>query len=168
MQQNSKCRLCGDRDEMVNYIKSKQVPKEYKTWHDWVGKVINWEMCKSLKFNLSTKWKSRQSCKKSSSNWYAQIKNPIYRSKTNHKEIYIRQMAEIMGQSDPKQTPWNTRSYRRVANRLQKHQKRRSNTCQIAYWAHPHYSFTPVKRGGCPSVPIMQSTTHNQTYPSKL
>ena len=46
--------------------------------------------------------------------------------------------------------------------------KRRSNTCQIAYWAHPHYSFTPVKRGGCPSVPIMQSTTHNQTYPSKL
>ena len=33
---------------------------------------------------------------------------------------------------------------------------------------YSHYSFTPVKRGGCPSVPIMQSTTHNQTYPSKL
>ena len=112
--------------------------------------------------------KADKAAKKSSSNWYVQIKNPKYRSKTNHKEIHIRQMAEIMGQSYPKQTPWNTRSYRRVANRLQKYQKRRSNTCQIAYWAHPHYSFTPVKRGGCPSVPIMQSTTHNQTYPSKL
>ena len=32
-------------------------------------------------------------------------KIPYTDLKTNHKEIYIRQMAEIMGQSDPKQTP---------------------------------------------------------------
>ena len=37
MQQNSKCRLCGDRDETVNHIinkYSKLAQKEY----DWVGK----------------------------------------------------------------------------------------------------------------------------------
>ena len=47
-QQNSKCRLCGDRDETINHIISecsKLAQKEYKTRHDWVGKVIHWEMC---------------------------------------------------------------------------------------------------------------------------
>ena len=38
-QQNSKCRLCGDRDETINH--SKLTQKEYKTRHDWVGKVIH-------------------------------------------------------------------------------------------------------------------------------
>ena len=36
-QQNSKCRLCGDRDETINHIKSqcsKLALKEYKTRHD--------------------------------------------------------------------------------------------------------------------------------------
>ena len=40
MQQNSKYRLCGDRDETFNHIISecsKLVKKEYKTRHDWVG-----------------------------------------------------------------------------------------------------------------------------------
>ena len=49
-QQNSKCRLCGDRDEMINHIIrecSKLAQKEYKTRHGWVGKVIHWEMCKN-------------------------------------------------------------------------------------------------------------------------
>ena len=39
-QQNSKCRLCGDRDETINHIIiecSKLAQKEYKTWHDWLG-----------------------------------------------------------------------------------------------------------------------------------
>ena len=43
-QQNSKCRLCGDRDETINHIISecRKLPqKEYKTSHDWVGKVIH-------------------------------------------------------------------------------------------------------------------------------
>ena len=42
-QQNSKCRLCGDRDETINHIRecSKLAQKEYKTRHDWVGKVIH-------------------------------------------------------------------------------------------------------------------------------
>ena len=43
-QQNSKCRLCGDRDETINHIISecsKLAQKEYKTRHDWVGKVIH-------------------------------------------------------------------------------------------------------------------------------
>ena len=50
-QKNSKCRLCGDRDETINHIISecsKLAQKEYKARHDWVGKVIHWEMCKKF------------------------------------------------------------------------------------------------------------------------
>ena len=48
-QQNSKCRLCGD--ETINHIiseYSKLAQKEYKARHDWVGKVIQWEMCRKF------------------------------------------------------------------------------------------------------------------------
>ena len=58
-QQNSKCRLWGDGDEMINHIKSecsKLAQKEYKTRHDWVGKVIHWELCKKSKFDHTNKW----------------------------------------------------------------------------------------------------------------
>ena len=51
MQQNSKCRLCGDRDETINHIISecsKLAQKEYKARNDWFGKVINWEMCRKF------------------------------------------------------------------------------------------------------------------------
>ena len=44
MQQNSKCKLCGDGDETINLIISecsKLAQKEYKTRHDWVGNVIH-------------------------------------------------------------------------------------------------------------------------------
>ena len=43
-QQNSKCRLCGERDETINHIISecsKLAQKEYKVRHDWVGTVIH-------------------------------------------------------------------------------------------------------------------------------
>ena len=46
-QQNSKCKLCGDRDETINRIISecsKLAQKEYKTRYDWVGKVIHCEL----------------------------------------------------------------------------------------------------------------------------
>ena len=55
-QQNSKC---SDRDETMNHLiseGSKLAQKEYKTRHDWVGKVIHWEMCKKLKFDHTNKW----------------------------------------------------------------------------------------------------------------
>ena len=57
--QNSKCRLCGDRDETINHIISecsKLAQKEYKARHDWVGKVIHWEMCRKFKFDHTNKW----------------------------------------------------------------------------------------------------------------
>ena len=57
-QQNSKCRLCGDRDEINNHIISecsKLAQKEYKARHDWVGKVIHWEMRKKFKFDHAKK-----------------------------------------------------------------------------------------------------------------
>ena len=58
-QQNSKCRLCGNRDETTNHIISecrKLAQKEYKSRHDWVGKVIDWELCKKLKFDRTNNW----------------------------------------------------------------------------------------------------------------
>ena len=59
MQQNSRCRLCRDRDKMINHIIrkcSKLAQKEYKTRHDWVDKVIHWELCKKFKFDHTKKW----------------------------------------------------------------------------------------------------------------
>ena len=50
-QQNSKCRLCGYRDETINHIISecsKLAQKEFKARHDWVGKVTHWEVCKEF------------------------------------------------------------------------------------------------------------------------
>ena len=55
MQQNS---ICGDRDEMINYIISKCsriVQKEYKTRNHWVRKGIHWELCKKFKFDHTNK-----------------------------------------------------------------------------------------------------------------
>ena len=59
MQQNSKCRLCGDRDEIINHIISKcskLAQKEYKTRHNWVSKVIHWEVGKKFNFDHTNKW----------------------------------------------------------------------------------------------------------------
>ena len=58
-QQNSKCRLCGDRNETINHIISecsKLAQREYKARHDWVRKVIHWEMCKEFKFVHTNEW----------------------------------------------------------------------------------------------------------------
>ena len=57
--QNSKCRLCADRDETINHIISKcskLAHREYKSRHDWVGKVIPREMCKKIEFDHINKW----------------------------------------------------------------------------------------------------------------
>ena len=35
---------------------NKLAQKEYKTRHDWVGKVIHWEICKKFKFDHTNKW----------------------------------------------------------------------------------------------------------------
>ena len=58
-QQNSKCRLCVYRDETINHIISecsKLAQKEYKARHDWVSKVIPWEMCRKFQFDHTNKW----------------------------------------------------------------------------------------------------------------
>ena len=57
-QQNNKCKQCGDGDETTNHISecSKLAQKEYKSGHDWVGKVINWEMRKKFKFDHANEW----------------------------------------------------------------------------------------------------------------
>ena len=58
-QQNSKCRLCGERDEVINHITSecsKLAQKAYKTRHDWVGKMSHCELCKKLKLDHPNNW----------------------------------------------------------------------------------------------------------------
>ena len=35
---------------------SKLVQWEFKARHDWVGKMIDWEMCKKFKFDHTNKW----------------------------------------------------------------------------------------------------------------
>ena len=35
---------------------SKLAQKEYKTRHDWVSKVIHWELSKNLTFDQTNKW----------------------------------------------------------------------------------------------------------------
>ena len=53
--QNSKCRLCIDRHETINYIISecsKLAQKEYRTRHEWVKKVSHWELCKISKLSI--------------------------------------------------------------------------------------------------------------------
>ena len=58
-QQNCKCKLCSDRDETIYHIISecsKLSRKEYQNRHDWVGKVIHWELYKKFKFDHTSKW----------------------------------------------------------------------------------------------------------------
>ena len=58
-QQNSKCRLCSDRDETINHIISecsKLAQKEYKARHDWFGRVIHREMCRKFQIDHTNKW----------------------------------------------------------------------------------------------------------------
>ena len=49
----------GDRDETINPMiseRNKLAQKEYKTRHNWVGKVIHWELCKKFKLDHTNKW----------------------------------------------------------------------------------------------------------------
>ena len=57
-QQNSKYRLCGDRDETINYIISKfckSVQKEYESRLNWMGKVIHRELYKKFEIDHTNK-----------------------------------------------------------------------------------------------------------------
>ena len=41
--------ICGNRDETTNHIIReccKLAQRDYKTRHDWVRRVIHWELCK--------------------------------------------------------------------------------------------------------------------------
>ena len=52
------CFKLGKNDAKDDHIISecsKLVQKEYTTKHDWMGKVINWELCKKLKFDHTNK-----------------------------------------------------------------------------------------------------------------
>ena len=54
-QENSKCLLCGDRDETINHIIS-----EFGSWsiklHDSMGRLNHWKLRKKFKFDHMNKW----------------------------------------------------------------------------------------------------------------
>ena len=56
--QNKKCKSCGEKDGMVSYKISRccKPAQKYMTKHNWVGKMIHWELCKRLKFDHTIKW----------------------------------------------------------------------------------------------------------------
>ena len=47
-----------DRDKTINYITNEcsKLAQEFKNKHDWVDKVIPWEMCKNFEFDHMNKW----------------------------------------------------------------------------------------------------------------
>ena len=59
MQENSKCSLYGNKEEMINHIInkcSKLSQKDHKTRYNWVGKASCWQLCKRLKLDHTNKW----------------------------------------------------------------------------------------------------------------
>ena len=55
-QQNSKCRLCGDRDKTINHISEcSKLAQKYKTRQDWVGKWPTRRCAKNLKVDYTNK-----------------------------------------------------------------------------------------------------------------
>ena len=59
-QQNSKCRLNGNREETINHMISEcsiLAQREYKIRDDWVIKMIHWEMCEKFKKQKNAKLK---------------------------------------------------------------------------------------------------------------
>ena len=57
--QNSKCRLCCDKDKTITHIISecsKLARREYWSRHEWVGKVIRRELCLKFEFDRAKKW----------------------------------------------------------------------------------------------------------------
>ena len=59
MQQNTRCRLCDEKDETINHIISEYnnlAQKEDKTRQDLGGKLAHWELCKKLMFDHTNKW----------------------------------------------------------------------------------------------------------------
>ena len=47
--------LMARRDD-ESFKMQQTIAKDNKTRHDWVGKVIHWELCKKLKFDHIYKW----------------------------------------------------------------------------------------------------------------
>ena len=56
--QSKTSRFCYSKksSKIITSECGKLAQKEYKPWHDWVGKVIHWEMCKKFKFDHANKW----------------------------------------------------------------------------------------------------------------
>ena len=59
MQQKINSKLCGDKDEIINHVRSEcreLIQEEDKTRRNFVGKMIHCELCKNFIFCHNTKW----------------------------------------------------------------------------------------------------------------
>ena len=87
---------------------SKLKQKEYRTRHDWVGKMIYWEMCKKIKFEHTNKW-------------YMHILASVLENDTWH--------ANGSPNFGQKTRPYN--------NQQKKKKKKKKRTCKIVDFAVP-------------------------------
>ena len=58
-QAESKCRLCGKVDETVRHIVCEcpmLAQRQSKRRHGWVLRMINWEICRKIGFDVNEKW----------------------------------------------------------------------------------------------------------------
>ena len=58
-QEQSKCRICGERYETVNHLVSecsKLAQRDYKRRHDSVGRRVHWEVCKIYGIEVRDRW----------------------------------------------------------------------------------------------------------------
>ena len=58
-QEQSKCRMCREKDETVNHLISecsKMAQREYKRRHDWVGRRVHWDVCRKYGIEVKDKW----------------------------------------------------------------------------------------------------------------
>ena len=116
-QQNSRCRLHDDRNETTNRIISecsKFAQREYSTRHDWVGKVIHWELCKKLKFEHMSKW---------------YIHNP--------ESFLENETQNSLGSSNLGQTTRPSDSQQKKKKKKKKKKKRKKRTSRIVDFAVP-------------------------------
>ena len=127
-QQNSRCRLCSDRDETINHIISecrKLAQKVYKTKHDWVGRWSIGNCARNLMLTIRTN--SIYITRIRPENWNAQL--PLVFWDTNG----LPNLGQMTRPCDSQQK----KKKKKKKKRKKKRKKEKTRTCQIMDFAVP-------------------------------
>ena len=95
-QEQSKCRMCGEKDETVNHLISecsKMAQREYERRHDWVGRRVHWDVSKKYGIVVNDKWYQHEPGSviendKSKILWDFTVHGPYHPSKTSRYDSY--------------------------------------------------------------------------------